>query len=205
MQIIQGTIYRILELISRNKRFSLFRITRLTICIMVLVLFASSSDAITRFDALAAIPGRQSQLQTPHPPSEDITVFLPLLFKPASDLKGRVKEHTVTLPHSLGTNVYNWCTWGSCQISPRLYHAPMNGGGTLVGWMDSSGNGHISVIDASGSLGDTYDYSNKSISWASRPPGWNFCDPFVEPEHQGHEAYQAQCRRQLSLVYQYRS
>ena len=45
MQIIQGTIYRISELISRNKRFSLFRITRLLICIMVLVLFASSNTS----------------------------------------------------------------------------------------------------------------------------------------------------------------
>jgi hypothetical protein len=91
------------------------------------------------------------------------TTYLPIVSKPVANLKSLVTEVTLTLPQPLATTSGNWCTWGWCSLSPRLYHEPLSDGRTLVGWTDSSGNGHISVIGNSGSLDHTYDFPALSV------------------------------------------
>jgi hypothetical protein len=90
-------------------------------------------------------------------------IYLPMIMKPATTLKGLVTQKTVTLPHPLEGGVDSWCTWGWCTISPRLYHEPLNDSGTLVGWTDASGDGHISVLGANGSLEQTFDFPGLSL------------------------------------------
>lgn len=91
------------------------------------------------------------------------TTYLPIVSKPVANLKSLVTEVTLTLPQPLAARSGNWCTWGWCSLSPRLYHEPLNDGRTLVGWTDASGNGHISVIGNSGSLDQTYDFPGLSV------------------------------------------
>jgi len=91
------------------------------------------------------------------------TTCLPIVFKPVSNLKSLVTKITVTLPQPLAATSGNWCTWGYCSLSPRLYDAPISGGRTLVAWTDSSGNGHVSIISNSGGLGQTYDFPARSV------------------------------------------
>jgi hypothetical protein len=82
---------------------------------------------------------------------------------PTPNLKSLVTEVTLTLPQPLAATSGNWCTWGGCSLSPRLYHEPLSDGRTLVGWTDSSGNGHVSIIGNSGSLDQTYDFPALSV------------------------------------------
>lgn len=87
------------------------------------------------------------------------SLYLPLVFKPPPTLDKLVSQVALTLPASLGSEVSSWCTWGWCNISPRLYHEPLADGRTLVGWTDAGGNGHVSVIDAAGTgIETTYDF-----------------------------------------------
>jgi hypothetical protein len=81
---------------------------------------------------------------------------------PVPSLKSRVSKVTVTLPQSLATSP-NWCTWGWCTLSPRLYHEPLSDGRTMVGWTDASGNGHISIIGQAGGLDQTYNLTGRSV------------------------------------------
>jgi hypothetical protein len=103
----------------------------------------------------------------PHPargtPTDTFTTSLPLVFKPVTDLKSQVTKIPVTLPQPLGGMVQNWCTWGWCSISPRLYHEPLDEGRSLVGWTDSSGDGHVSLLSSSGSIDQTYNYPDRSV------------------------------------------
>jgi hypothetical protein len=92
-----------------------------------------------------------------------VTTYLPLVVKPVSNLKSLVTKSTLTLPQPLAATSRNWCTWGSCSLSPRLYHEPLSDGRTLVGWTDSSGNGHVSTVSISGSLAQTYDFPARSV------------------------------------------
>ena len=80
------------------------------------------------------------------------TTYLPMVFKPPPDLKDLITKVTVTLPQPLEAAAGSFCTWGGCSVSPRLYHEPLMDDRTLVGWTDSSGNGHVSVIS-----GDTIE------------------------------------------------
>lgn len=91
------------------------------------------------------------------------TAYLPFVSKPVPNLKSLVTEVTLTLPRPLAATSGNWCTWGWCSLSPRLYHEPLSDGHTLVGWTDSSGDGHVSVIAESGSLDQTYDFPARSV------------------------------------------
>lgn len=91
-------------------------------------------------------------------PEREVCTFTPT--SPAS-LKDRITEVTVALPQPLEEKAGNWCTWGGCSISPRLYHEPLADDRTLVGWTDSAGNGHVSVI--SDTIEHTFDFSAQSI------------------------------------------
>ncbi len=95
--------------------------------------------------------------------SLDPTIYLPIVFRPVQDLKSLVTEITVTLPQPLSAASSNWCTWSWCTVSPRLYHEPLVDGRTLVGWTDSSGDGHVSVVGSAGSLEQTYDFQALSV------------------------------------------
>ena len=91
------------------------------------------------------------------------TIYIPSISRPAATLKSLVTKVSLTLPRPLAGAVNSWCTWAWCTITPRLYHEPLAGGGALVGWTDSSGNGHVSVISAANHLTQTFDYAGHSI------------------------------------------
>src|SRR3990172_2837293 len=91
------------------------------------------------------------------------TTYLPVVFKPVPKLKDLVTKITLTLPQPLAAPGGNWCTWGYCSLSPRLYHEPLGDGRALVGWTDSSGNGHVNLISTSGMLDQTYDFPDRSV------------------------------------------
>jgi hypothetical protein len=95
--------------------------------------------------------------------TDTFTTNLPLVFKPVTDLKSLVAKSTITLPQPLSGMSQNWCTWGWCSVSPRLYHEPLSDGRIWLGWTDSSGNGHVSLLSSGGSLEKTYDYAGRSV------------------------------------------
>jgi hypothetical protein len=69
-------------------------------------------------------------------------LFLPLVSKSPIDLKASITKTTVTLPQSLNYQPSSFCTWESeCLMTPRLYHEPLAGGNTLLGWTDFDING----------------------------------------------------------------
>ena len=91
-----------------------------------------------------------------------LTTYLPLVLSSPPRLKDQITKVTVTLPQPLEEAADSFCTWGGCSVSPRLYHEPLADDRTLVGWTDSSGNGHISVISGD-TIERTFDFSAKSI------------------------------------------
>ena len=94
--------------------------------------------------------------------TSSFTIHLPIVFGPAASLKSLVTQVTVSLPHPLMAASGNWCTWGYCTLGPRLYHEPLSDSRTLVGWTDSSGDGHVSVIGNAG-LEQTFDFPARSV------------------------------------------
>jgi hypothetical protein len=95
--------------------------------------------------------------------TSSFAIYLPVVSKPGTNLKSLVTKITLTLPQPLAATSGNWCTWGSCSLTPRLYHEPLSTGHTLVGWTDSSGNGHVSIVSDSGGLDQTYDFPARSV------------------------------------------
>ena len=90
------------------------------------------------------------------------TIHLPIVLKPVASLKDLVTQAAVTLPHPLAASSGSFCTWNWCTLSPRLYHEPLSDGRTLVGWTDSSDDGHVSVI-GNGSIEQTFDFPALSV------------------------------------------
>jgi hypothetical protein len=78
------------------------------------------------------------------------------------DLAARVRTTTVTLPQPLEPAMASYCTWGACTLGPRLYPAPRADGSLLVGWTDSSGTGHVSVVTG-GVIGGTHDFPGTRV------------------------------------------
>jgi hypothetical protein len=95
-------------------------------------------------------------------------LFLPLVSKSPIDLKASITKTTGTLPQSLNYQPSSFCTWESeCLMTPRLYHEPLAGGNTLLGWTDLdindfSQDGHVSMI-AGNSITWTVDFANLSV------------------------------------------
>jgi hypothetical protein len=79
------------------------------------------------------------------------------VFAPPPDIKDQITQVNVMLPHPLAPATGSFCTWDWCTISPRLYHEPLVDDRTLLGWTDSNGNGHVSVI--SDTIENTFDFS----------------------------------------------
>jgi hypothetical protein len=90
------------------------------------------------------------------------TTYLPLVVRSVLTLEEYLTHTTLTLPQPLADTTSSWCTWGGCLLGPRLFHAPLPDERTLVGWTDSNGNGHVSVISGA-SIEHTYNYAAKSL------------------------------------------
>ena len=80
----------------------------------------------------------------------------------AATIPERITTTTLMLPANLEPNRFNWCTWGSCNLSPRLYHAPLADGRTLVGWTDASLTGHVSVVNGA-SITTTFNFAGRPV------------------------------------------
>ncbi|HSO23601.1 MAG TPA: hypothetical protein VLT81_11860, partial [Chondromyces sp.] len=80
----------------------------------------------------------------------------------AGPLQSQVATATLQLPHALEGGSASWCTWGQCYLGPRLYLAPRAGGSLLVGWTDSSGDGHVSVV-AGEQITTTHDFPDHKL------------------------------------------
>ena len=74
----------------------------------------------------------------------------------------RITTFQVTLPQPLEARQNNFCTWGFCDLSPRLYSSPLPDGKILVGWSDASGNGHVSRVNGS-SLEATFNFPSLPV------------------------------------------
>lgn len=80
----------------------------------------------------------------------------------AGPLQSQVATATLQLPHALEGGSASWCTWGQCYLGPRLYLAPRAGGSLLVGWTDSSGDGHVSVVTGE-QITTTHDFPDHKL------------------------------------------
>jgi hypothetical protein len=120
------------------------------------------SDLLQRADSLT------NQADEPQPgvilASNGVTrtTYLPLAVRSVLTLEEYLTLTTLSLPQPLADTTSSWCTWGGCLLGPRLYHAPLPDGRTLLGWTDSNGTGHVSVI-AGASIEHTYNYAAKSL------------------------------------------
>jgi hypothetical protein len=90
------------------------------------------------------------------------TSYLPLVMAPPSTLKGATTRMDLALPEPLAGTSSSFCVWNWCSISPRLYHEPLTDGRTLVGWTDSGGDGHVSVVGSAG-IEQTFDFAARSL------------------------------------------
>jgi hypothetical protein len=90
------------------------------------------------------------------------TIYLPFVSRPLPSLKSLITEVSLHLPQPLAAATHSWCTWGGCSLSPRLYHEPLADGRTLVGWTDSSGYGHVSII-ASNRIERSFHFGARSV------------------------------------------
>lgn len=113
----------------------------------------------------AGDPSRHTVLYFSKPLSltSAFAIYLPIVSKLGTNLKSLVNKTSLTLPQPLAAATGNWCTWGSCSLSPRLYHEPLSNGHTLVGWTDSSDNGHVSIVSDGGGLDQTFDFPARSV------------------------------------------
>jgi hypothetical protein len=110
--------------------------------------------------ALPAQGPRQGAIQAS--PQLTHTTYLPMIIRPPRTLAEYLTRTVLTLPQPLADATSSWCTWGGCQLGPRLYHASLPDGRTLVGWTDSNGSGHVSLISGA-SIEHTYNYAARSL------------------------------------------
>jgi hypothetical protein len=155
------------------------RISPVSIVVVALgITFIALSGAVA--SPAPSWPGNPGPIQAIAEPRAEATraIYIPPMMKewpartptptptptltPAPSLKSMVTKFTLTLPQPLAIS-YNWCTWGGCTLSPRLYHEPLNDGRTMVGWTDKDGNGHVGIIDQSGQYDPTHVFSGRSV------------------------------------------
>lgn len=108
------------------------------------------------------------------PDQAAIALYLPLITTGTPDIKSVISVSSVTLPQPLANSSGNWCTWGYCTISPRLYHEPLSDGRVLVGWTDSGGTGHVSLISQGGAIEQTQDFAGRSVRGLAAPDDSSF-------------------------------
>ncbi|WP_257386787.1 hypothetical protein [Tahibacter caeni] len=78
----------------------------------------------------------------------------------AGPIADRITTVTLTLPATLADTAPSACLGGYCRIGPRLYLAPRSDGSHWLGWTDSGGNGHVSLL-ANGAIAGTFDYAGE--------------------------------------------
>jgi len=91
-------------------------------------------------------------------------VGLPLLSGSvaAGPIADRISTVTLTLPATVANTTPSYCLGGYCSIGPRLYLAPRSDGNYWLGWTDSLGNGHASLL-ANGAIASTFDYAGEEV------------------------------------------
>ncbi len=80
----------------------------------------------------------------------------------AGPIESLITTTTLTLPQPLEGYSSSRCTWDPCSLGPRLYLAPRANGTHLVGWTDTSGNGHVSIV-AGSTITATHDFSGRKV------------------------------------------
>jgi hypothetical protein len=150
-----------------------------TLLVLALALLAFSHAQIMKGGTAALIPALERSLahragsvatqdDEPQPgtmlasPEVTHTTYLPMIIREALTLAEYITRTPLTLPQPLADATSSWCTWGGCQVGPRLYHAPLPDGRTLVGWTDSNGSGHVSVVSGA-AIEHTYNYAAHSL------------------------------------------
>lgn len=76
-------------------------------------------------------------------------IYLPIIAKPLT-IAGLITIDTIQMPTTIEGSAGSWCTWSGCSIGPRLYHAPLPNGNTLIGWTDQQGTGHVTLVSTGG-------------------------------------------------------
>lgn len=77
-------------------------------------------------------------------------------------IKDSITTRSVVLPVPLQSNQTSFCTWGTCPLGPRLFHAPISGGTTLIGWTDNLGNGHVTKVPDAGAP-TTWNFAGEAV------------------------------------------
>lgn len=80
----------------------------------------------------------------------------------AGPIADRISTVTLTLPATVANTMPSYCLGGYCSIGPRLYLAPRSDGSHWLGWTDSLGNGHASLL-ANGAIASTFDYAGEEV------------------------------------------
>ncbi len=80
----------------------------------------------------------------------------------AGPIESLITTTTLTLPQPLEGYSSSRCTWDPCSLGPRLYLAPRTNGTHLVGWTDTSGNGHVSFV-AGSTITATHNFSRRKV------------------------------------------
>ena len=92
-----------------------------------------------------------------------VAVLTALPASASGPVQSRITTAALQLPHTLEGGAVSWCTWGQCYLGPRLYLAPRTDGSFLVGWTDSSGDGHVSVVSSSAAVTATHDFPDRKL------------------------------------------
>ena len=80
----------------------------------------------------------------------------------AGPLQSQITATTLQLPQPLERASSSWCTWAPCSLGPRLYLAPRADGSFLVGWTDTSGDGHVSFVSGA-AISATHTFAGRKL------------------------------------------
>jgi hypothetical protein len=77
-------------------------------------------------------------------------------------LAERITTATVTLPAPLENGPFVFYQYSQFPGGPRLHHAGMADGRTMVGWTDAIGNGHVSLVHGA-ALDTTFNFAARLV------------------------------------------
>jgi len=83
-------------------------------------------------------------------------------FTGSLSIKERISVIAYKLPQSLAPLASSYGTNGSCTLGPRLYLAVLADQGKLLGWTDSSGTGHVSLLSGA-SVTALAEFASKQV------------------------------------------
>jgi hypothetical protein len=90
-----------------------------------------------------------------------VAVFATTTASPET-VQSRITTTALQLPQALEAGSASWCTWTQCFLGPRLYLAPRADGSLLVGWTDSSGDGHVSFVSGA-AITATHNFAGRKL------------------------------------------